>query len=29
VQSVRSESNEHLAYRTVYEAYEASLRRPK
>lgn len=27
VQSVRGEANEHLAYRNVYEAYEASLRR--
>ena len=29
VQSVRGESNEHLAYRRVYEAYEASLQRPE
>jgi uncharacterized phosphosugar-binding protein len=27
IQSVRSEANEHLAYRRVYEAYEASLQR--
>jgi uncharacterized phosphosugar-binding protein len=27
VQSVRAEANEHLAYRSVYDAYEASLRR--
>lgn len=28
VQSVRGEADEHRAYRTVYDAYEASLRRP-
>jgi uncharacterized phosphosugar-binding protein len=27
VQSVRGEANEHIAYRGVYDAYEASLRR--
>lgn len=28
VQSVRGEADEHRAYRTVYDAYEASLHRP-
>jgi uncharacterized phosphosugar-binding protein len=28
VQSARGETDEHLAYRSVYEAYEQSLRRP-